>query len=267
MNTGQYITPDSILFTAAAMSGDKDFKAVPKGFYLSLIQDAFRELNLDSFFSEQRKTFDFPKDNLTLALPEDCFNVRNIYVFNGTECTIENSKKVWWKRNYYTEGSGYIANDKGNNTIDPYYKNSNSVFGDKSLARVNDRDNINQALFYNIQMGNIMFSSSCRNAGQKVHIHYNGTGGNIFDAPIIPSMFKTAIEDFVIESALRFRMANEPSMARNWMSMQQLYRVRLDKEGMNGSWFAAIMRVKRMNTSQKEELKEYLGRGGWSSNF
>lgn len=266
MNTGQYITPDSILFTAAAMAGDKDFKVIPRGFYLSLIQDAFRELNLDSFFSEQRKDFDFPLDNLTIPLPEDCFNVRNIYIYSGDTCTIYNSKKVWWKRNYYTTGNGYIANDKGNNN-DPFYGSHSAMHEDKSLIRVNNDERINDLLFYNIQMGNVMFSSSCRAAGNKVHIHYNGTGGNIVDAPIIPSMFKTAIEDFVIESALRFRMANEPSMARNWMAMQQLYSNRLNKEGMNGSWFTAIMRVKKMNTSQREELKEYLSRGAWSSAF
>lgn len=267
MNTGHYITPDEIIFNAAAMAGDKDFKVMNKGFYISLIQDAFNELSISSYFAEQRADLDFPSETLTLPLPEDCFNVKNIYIFNGDLCNIQNSRKVWWKRNYYTKGNGFIANDKGSNNRDPYYEKHSYLYNDKSYIRVDQKDRIDEALYYNIQMGNIMFSSSCRNAGTKVHIHYNGTGGSVIDAPIIPKMFKAAIADYVTEAALRFRMANEPSMARVWMGMQQLYERRLDKEGMNGSWHSAIMKVKRLNDSQKEELSEYLGKGAWSRGF
>lgn len=267
MNTGHYITPDSVLFTAAAMAGDKDFKVIPKGFYLSLIQDAFRELTIASFFAEQRAELDFPHDSLTIQLPSDCFDIKNVYIFNGDLCTTENSRKVWWKRNYFTKGNGFIANDKGKNNHDPFYQNHSTLSQDKSLIRYDHREGVNDVLYYNIQMGNMMFSSSCRAAGTKIHIHYSGTGGSVLDAPIIPIIFKPAIEDFVTEAALRYRMANEPSMARNWMAMQQLYDRRLDKEGMNGSWFSAKMKAKSMNSSQRNELAEYLGRGAWSSGF
>lgn len=266
MNTGNYITPESILFKASAMAGDREYKILPRGFYMSLIQDAFEELNMTSFFAEQRESFDFPLDGLTLPLPQGCFDVMNVYMFTGTECNISNSRKVWWKRNYYTKGEGYIANDKGNNNNDPFFgnhENMNNV--DNSLIRYSNQTTVNNTLFYNIQMGNIMFSSSCRSAGNRVHIHYHGVGGDITEAPIIPRYFKTAIEDFVIEAALRFRMANEPSNARTWQAMQQMYYVRLDKEGMNGSWFTAIQRVRRMNTSQRDELAQYLSKGQWSS--
>ena len=266
MNTGNYITPETILFTASAMCGDKDLKAMPRGFYMSLIQDAFEELNMTSFFAEQREDFDFPMDNLTLPLPKGCMDVMNVYVYSGAECNPHNSRKIYWKRNYFTHGGpGYIANDKGRNERDPFMAHHTSLNNDKSLIRFDDRQNVNQALYYNIQMGNIMFSSSCKNAGNKIHIHYHGVGGDITEAPIIPRYFKQAIEDYVTEAALRFRMANEPSMARQWQGMQQLYEKRLNKEGMFGSWFNAIQMVRDMNTSQRNELSEYLGRGGWAS--
>ncbi len=264
-NTGAFHRPSEILFMASAMSGDKEYKIIPRGFYMSLIQEAFRELNISSLFSEKRVDLPMPMDTLTLELPEDCFDVDNIYMFNGDQCVIANSRKVWWKRNYYTEGNGYIANDKGINNRDPFYGSHSLSHGqDNSLIRVNQENRINNILFYNFQMGNLMLSSSCRAAGTKVHIHYRSTGGEITEAPIIPVYFKTAMEDYVIEAALRFRMANAPSEIRAWSGLQQMYERRLDKEGMNGSWHNAILRSKRMNKSQRQELAEYLSRGAWS---
>jgi hypothetical protein len=270
MNTGQYHKPQEILFMASAMAGDRDYKVLPRGFYMALIQEAFRELNLSTFFSEKRFDFVFPTDTLTAALPEDCFNIENIYMFNGNTCDIENSRKVYWKRNYFTKGNGFIANDKGmNNLNDPFLSNrilANSTgSSDKSLIRYNDQTRVANVLYYNVQMGNLMLSSSCRGAGNKVHLHYRSTGGNVTDAPIIPVFFKTAMEDYVTEAALRFRMANEPLNARTWQALQQMYERRLDKEGMNGSWHRANMSVKRLNKSQLEELKTYLGRAAWAS--
>lgn len=271
MQTGQYHPPSEILFMASAMCGDKENKFVPRGFYMSLIQEAFRELNMFSFFSEKRQDYDFPLDDLTLPLPEDCFDVENVYIFNGDNCVITNSRKVYWKRNYYTQGAGYIANDKGTNMNDPFIMNhtlaskKNFDKNDKSLIRYEDQTSVNSVLFYNIQGGNIMFSSSCRAAGNKVHIHYRGTGGKIIEAPIIPAFFKVAIEDYVIEAALRYRMANEPLSARTWSALQQMYMQRLDKNGMNGSWHNAKMFITRLNKSQLQELATYLGRGSWAS--
>lgn len=267
MNTGSYITADDILFKASAMSGDKDYKDLPKGFYYHLIQQAFEELNLDSFFQELRIDLPMPTDTLTLKLPDGCFNVRNIYIFDGDECNIASSRKVWWKRNYYTKGSGYIANDKGNNTRDPYYNKHGLGQSNKSLIRYDNSHSVNSELYYNIQMGDLMLSSSCRGAGTKVHIHYNGTGCAIGEAPIIPVYFRTAMEHYVIVEALLYRIANNEGDVRKWQMLYSTYERKLDKEGYDGSWHKAIDRVRSMNTSQREELKEYLSRGGWASGF
>lgn len=272
MNTGNFISPDIILFNAAAMAGDKDYRVIPRGFYLALIQEAFEALALDTFFDERRDNYDFPNDSLTLPLPPTCFNVKNIYLFSGNICDISSSKKVYWKRNYYTQGNGYLANDKGNhNQNDPFYDNHGSgihVHGDQSFARLGD--NVETRLFYNIQAGNLMLSSSCRGQGNKVHIHYNGSGCAIGDAPIIPIYLRTAMEDYVIEAAMRFRMANDPVNARTWQSLWKVYEQRLNKDatyGFGGSWQAAEYRVKNLNSSQRQELAEYLSRGGWGTGF
>jgi hypothetical protein len=268
MNTSVYISPSDILSVATAMVGDRDYKIIPRGFYMSLIQEAFEKLAIDTFFQELRADFDFPIDTLTLPLPEGCFNVKNVYMFSGTECNITKSHKVYWKRNYFTRGVGFIANDKGNQNLgDPFYANHSlgNRYGNHETIRF-DGNIVNQRLFYNLQMGNIMLSSSCASMGNKVHIHYNGTGCAIGDVPIIPIFLRQAMEDFVIEAALRFRIANDPVNARNWMAVQQLYDKRLNQP-YEGSWEKAEQRIKFMNSSQREELGDYLGHGGWGSGF
>lgn len=262
MNTGNYITPETIIFNASVNAGDKNYIAFPKGFYMSLIQDAFEELNMTSFFAEERADFDFPQHNLTLPLPKGCINVMNVYVYSGHECNPNNSRKIWWKRNYFTKGGpGYIANDKGRNDRDPFMSSHSTISGsDKSLIRYDNANSVNETLYYNIQMGNVMFSSSCKSAGNKVHIHYRGVGGDVTEAPIIPRYYKQAIEDYVTEAVLRARMANEPSNVRNLQGLWGIYEKRLNKEGMFGSWFSAVQMVRDMNTSQYNELSEYLGK-------
>jgi hypothetical protein len=264
MNTGSFIKVEDILFKAAAMAGDQEYKVIPKGFYIALISDALKEFELDSMFTIARKDFDMPTDNLSIPLPEDCFNLKEVYVYSGDACTISNSKKLWWKRNYYTTGNGYFAKDKGNNGNDPYYLTHNNYGEDKSLIRYNNQDSVNNLLFYGVQMGVLMLSSSVLSAGSKIHIVYNSTGSSVLDAPIIPLFCKQAVEDFVTESALRFRMANEPSNIRAWMPLQQMYAIRLDKEGKNGSWFNAIMRVRNLDDAERNDLNNYYGRGSWA---
>ena len=262
MNTSSYISPDIILSTASAMVGDREYKVLSKGFYQSLIQQAFEALALDTFFDERRHDEPFPEETLTISLPPGCFNLRNVYIFTGDKCNIADSRKVYWKRNYYSEGKGYIANDKGNhNHNDPFYSNHTARREEMNSDR---RDNLSveNRLYYNIQMGNIIFSSSCRGLGAKIHFHYNGTGCDIGETPIIPIYLRRAMEDFVIEAALRFRMANDPVNARTWQSLQQMYDKRLN-DPINGSWQNAEIKVKSLNSSQREELIEYLGRPAW----
>lgn len=266
--TGNYIKVDDIIFKVAGFAGDTSYKYAPKGFYVQLISDAFEELNMDTMLLDGHADFDMPTDHLTIPLPGDCFNVRNIWIFDGSICDIGRSRKVWPKRNFYTQGHGYLANRTGRNTNDPYYPNDTLVSSrtpesnDKSLIRYANNETVNNVLFFNVQNGNLMLSESCRRAGGRVHIHYNSTGCEVGDAPIIPRFYKTAIEDYATEAAMRFRMANESSN-KTWQVLQQTYERRSDKNGMNGSWHDAVMKSRAMSTAEKESLSAYLGKGAW----
>lgn len=266
MTVESFVSPDEILSMVTPLVGDRDYKSLPKGFYISIIQKAVEELAIDTFFQELRVDLDFPYDNLTIDLPSGCFNVKNVYVFSGDECVYSKSHKVWWKKNFFTNGNGYIANNKGNNPGDPFYDSNynGNVYGDKSLIRFQG-NSIERRLFYNIQMGKMMFSSSCRNVGQKVHIHYNGTGGSIGEQPIIPTFARVAIEDYVLEYVLRQKIATD-SDPRRWQSLYNITHSRLNKP-YEGSWAKAEYRIRNMNESQRRELCEYLSKPAFGTGF
>jgi hypothetical protein len=267
MNANSYIPPSVINSSAAIMVGDREFKVFPIGFYNILLQEAFERLALDTYFDVKRANI--PLDGgLVYELPKDCFNVKNVYIFSGDICDITGSRKVYWKRNYYTQGNGFIANDRGgSNWPDPFYGNNlrgSHQYGNQLTVRLDERDVVNN-LFYNFQMGNIMLSSSCLNAGQSLHIEYNGTGCAIDEAPIIPVFLRTAMQDYVTEAALRARMANSEDV-RRWQAIWTVYDKRLNHP-YTGSWEKAEYMVKNMNSSQREELNEYLGRPAFASGF
>lgn len=239
----------------------------PKGLYISFIQRAFEALALNTFFDERHADFNFPTDTLTAPLPEGCFNVIGAWMYSGSQCDFHDTRKIWWKRNYFTEGKGYIANNKEDNRKDPFFpKNYPSDINIRAAVGGPNENlfSLNRHLFYNIQNGNIMFSSSCKSAGTKVHIYYNGTGCAIGEVPIIPIFLRTAIEDYLTVEALLLRIANDVD-PRRWQSLLGFYNTKLDKEGMNGSWHNAEYMIKSLNESQRSDLYEYLGRPSWGS--
>jgi hypothetical protein len=264
MDTGAYIEPKEIMMYAAGMAGDTEFKAIPRGFYKTIVQDAFRELNMHTLFLDARVDYKMPQ-NLVVELPDDCVDVTDVYVFNGDRCVISNSRKVYWKRNYFTNGNGYIANNKGNNHGDPFMGSTSSLPQDNNMIRVGDSTSTSGILFYEIESGQLRVSSSCRSAGAKLHVKYKSSGGDLMDAPVIPLFFKKAIQDYVISEALLFRMANEPSRIRDLSQLQRRYEMALDKNGMDGSWHSATMLARRTTSSKMDELKTYLGRAAWSN--
>jgi hypothetical protein len=266
MNTGSYIKPEIIISKVAIMVGDTEFNSLPRPFYNSLVQQAFEKLALATFFDEKRADIDL-NGSLVHDLPKDCFNVINVYIYSGTSCDITKSHKVWWKRNYYTRGNGYIANHKGNNAGDPFFDNSNSFhrYGQALEARGVGIAHQN-LLYYNFQNGNIMLSSSCLSSGNKLHIHYHGTGCAVDEAPIIPIFLREAMEDYVITQALLARIANDNGDVRKWQALYQIHDAKLSHP-FTGSWVRAEEAVKSMNSSQRSELKDYLSKAAWANDL
>lgn len=264
-----YVSVNEILHDVTKLVGDQRMDFYSKGGYVSLVQQALEGLAFDTFFDIKRESFNFPIDSLSLPMPLGAFNIKEIYLYNGTECDIDRSQKVWHKRNYYTNGTGYFSNNKGNNINDPFYDGNSIRYKDTLDGTLNSgyyrrsAGDVNNRFFYNIQNGIIMFSSSCRSFS-KVHIVFNGTGCEIGDEPIIPLFLREAVKDYVCEEVLRAKMVVDPKMATLW----SIYEKRLNRDqkyGINGSWYRAEYRIKTMSSAERSDLANYLGRPSWGS--
>lgn len=238
-----------------------------RGYYVSGIQKAVEELAYETFFDVQ--TTDLPLNeenikNLAIEMPPNCFNIREIYLFNCTCtdssdsdatvhgcCTPSSSVVVHWKRLYNNAGKGgsYTAHivEKGRATPDPIYGAGTSFSTEATIG---------STLYYaNIQNGLIMLSS---NASGFSHIRlvYNGTAGAIGDEPAIPRFLRTVIVDYVVERVLRALSAKNP---RKWRILWADAYARLN-DFRNGSWVRAERRIKSLDTWKRDEMREYTGR-------
>lgn len=262
MNTSRhnFVTVNEILSDVLKLVDDERYETNSKGYYTSLIQQALEGLAFDTFFDERREDFEFPVDTLSLEMPIGAFNIKHIYLYTGTSCDITRSQKVWWKKNYYTNGNGYFADNKGNNS-DPFFPSENLGIRKDALL-VRPTAHVENHFFYNVQNGIIMFSSKCR-VYPRVHVVYNGTGCDLGDIPIIPLFLREAVVDFTTEFTLRIKMAKPDG--RQWAQLWQIYDKKLDRNGFDGSWHRAEMRVKTMSSAERNDLFEYLGKGQWQS--
>jgi len=267
-----FVTPDQILADVLKFVDDEDFRLNTRGFYVSQMQQALQELAYDTFFDERTQAFDVPAD-LKLEMPEGAFNIRQMYLFNGTKCNIKTAQNVYWSRNYITDGKGFVKRDRGNlNRNDPFYAPRERT-RDKHLDDALDGapfnnsrqitsggSNVSQLFFYGIQSGLIMLSPSCTKF-EKILIVFNGTGGKIGDIPCIPQYLREAVKHFVIDVALLIAMAKREDVNR-WIRLQQLNERKLKgtRREEEGSWYKAEYRVKSMDSKAQEDLKEYLSR-------
>lgn len=269
MNTSKhnFVTVNEILSDVLKLTDDERYEVNSKGYYTSLIQQALEGLAFDTFFDERRADFDFPSETLGLEMPIGAFNIRNIYLYSGTECNISKSQKVWWKNNYFTQGNGYVADNKEHNHNDPFMPNNS--YGRPSLPGQHTnhhRTSVESHYFYNVENGLIMFSSYCRSF-PRVHIKYNGVGCDLGDIPIIPLFLREAVIDFATEYTLRIKMSKQDG--RGWMPLWEVYDKRLNRDYQygwgQGSWYRADQRVKSMSTAERNDLFEYISKSSWQS--
>ena len=246
MNSRDFISFNDVAFEILQTVDDvKLKKGLAKGWYIQQAKNAIEELSFDTFFDERTMVLDVPKD-LQLDMPKDMFNIREMYLFNGANCCVpETSALVHWKRLFNNKPQGGETgkrvefSKRGNR--DPFY--AESLF---DFETVSDRIH-----YFNIQNGVIMFSSNSTGF-TKVKIIYNGMGGEIDEAPIIPRFFRQAITYFVLVKFYEYQIGREPRRHGGTLTRHQL---KLDRE-----WEKAENRIKMMDTLEKDELNEYLSR-------
>lgn len=266
LSPSAFVTPEQVLSDVTRIVDDAGFKFMSKGFYENQIENALQELAFDTFFDQKSTSVPVPQ-NLRVDMPDSSFNIRNLYVFNGTKCNIATAQKLWHKRNYWTGGDGYLARDRGNNGNDPFYKHR-SVQTDAVPNRnkiVPGISQLNDVYFYNIEGGVIMLSPNCRSFAN-LFIQYNGTGLGSSDKPVIPLFLKEAVKGWVAEQILTMRMAHSSGNDyAKWAGVYNIVHKKLrgERSIFDGDWYKAEERVKYLDKNEREDLKEYLTRLGY----
>lgn len=251
MNSNDFVSVNHILAEVSMTLNDADYrKGFSIGWYTSRIQDALQELAFDTFFDTITIDKDVPKDTLSMELPQNVFNIREIYLYNGSCCMPSTSQVVWYKRLYNNNGKGeqYTAKikDQGDsNGDDPFLPSSYNY--NSALAYVGNK------YYANVQNGRIMLSSECK-AYDKIRLVVNGMGTAIGDTPIVPRFFERAINDYVEE---RFYNAMKSREVRKYRPLWNDAFSRLN-DPREGSWKKARMRISSMDSWEKESYNEYI---------
>jgi hypothetical protein len=257
MDSNEWITQEELLSDILIQAGDVDLKkGLTLGYYRSRIQQAVEKLAISTFYDVITGDFTLPK-NLIDSLPINCFNIREIYLWNGSCCQPEHSVIVHFKRLFNNKpggGNGNYTALRNNNNIgdDPFYNwdwdwGFGQGFGDTGGPF---------RLYYaNIQNGKIMFSSNSQGYSH-YRIVYNGFGGEIGDPPIVPRLLRETAIDMVVCSIFQALMAREP---RAYMALYREYREKLYNY-RDGTFWDAKNRISAMNSWSRKDYEEYQSR-------
>ena len=245
-SAADFLTVDEIISDVTASVNDREFSLMSKGYYVSTIQSCLQELAYDTLFDVRYESIPI-NGSTRIDMPKGAFNIRNMWVFNGDNCGMNDSQKVWYKRNYYTNGNGGISNNTGKG-------------GDMFFKHVHVPGNL---LFGNVQNGIIMLSQSCTGY-EKLFIEFNGVGCDIGETPSIPMHLRRAVTLWSKMQILEIKMAQAAGTAEfpHWSKMRDnTYTELYGRRGTEDSvWSDAQTRVKRMSKHKANDLKEYFTR-------
>jgi len=232
------LSVEEILSDVLRNVDDEGMVKISKGYYTSLIRKALEKISFQLYVTKKMEYFDYAP---IIDIPKNCWNIREIYLFNGDCCNIETAQNVWWKKNY----KGNEANRVTSSTDDPFIK------------KYSYSDNI---YYYNADSGKIYLSSSCATFA-KVMIVFNGIGSPIDTTPLIPIRLRTVIVDLTtleIFRKLKARVSN-PKEAQLYRQLYNDTYVNLYDKA-SGSWWDAIVYANSMDSHSRQSLKEYLSK-------
>ncbi len=237
------ITPDQILADVLTETEDYDYREFTKGWYISQMQQCLEELSFDTFLKVIEDDFDFPVDTLAFRLPANSFNLRGIWVYNGSIGVPSDSQRVLWKRGYYTRGfdKDFIAENKHGQQgpyIWPISETSES-----------------QYLWASVDNGIIQFSQSAASYSY-IHLRYNGTLIPIGETPLIPQFFRQAVKLWVsLEFYRRMRKRNPRTYSVLFRDTHKELHA-----PFTGVWDIAMVRSMSLDSKARSDFKEYLSK-------
>lgn len=195
-----FTTADEILIDVVQLTGDEGFRWRPKGFYLSHLKQGMKRLGFQTLAFDRFIDVPVPTD-LTYELPKDFWNMKNFWLYDGEDCNVSRRANVYWKRNYFTRGQGYLANNDWSNTWDPFHAPVNQYWfwgQDPWLY------------YYNVQNGLLMLSSNCTNF-QRMHIEFH-TLGVSGEEIMVPEFMREALKYFICYTVCVNRFKEDKSL-------------------------------------------------------
>lgn len=249
-----FVSLDELLNEITTQCQDRDFRSgFTRGYYMSRIKVALEEMALDSLYLEGTIDMDIDQECLQVNMPNEMFNVHEIYVYNETCCSPTSSSRVYWKRQFNNRpgGMGYTSTVK------------DTASGDLDPITPRFYNNHGGSLKYaNMQNGIVMLSDSC-SGYSKIRFIGNMFDGDPCEVPCVPRWFRRACVDWVCEEYFRFQLASKnPVLNLTQASkLHQIYDDRLNGRGRDlGSWKKAEIRVKKMDEWEKDSMNEYLSK-------
>lgn len=258
-----FVSVNEILADVLKITKDADFRVNSRGWYISQIRQALQELSFDTFFDERNEELIIP-DDLRVEMPKGAFNLKQIFLFNGSKCNVgQNTPNVYYKNNFWTGGQGYLAKDKWRNSGDPFHQRREGYpgsLGSNYSNTYSSGERNNQLYYFGMQNGLIMLSESCRQF-EKIMVFYNGIGGEAGDLPVIPPFFRQAVKDYVSLNALDMLIADstEPAQMNKWTFLRSTVDNRMNKP-YDGTWAKAEHRAKHTDKKVRQDYKEYLAK-------
>lgn len=238
------VTPDEILADVLTETEDFDYRDFTRGWYMSQMQQCLEELSFDTFMVEIDNDFPFPSETSAISLPANAFNVRGIWVYNGSLGVPTNSQIVSWKRGAYSRGSGksFFAEHKAGQTENPW------------ILPISDTVQ-SELIWASINNGVVQFSSQAATYSY-VHLRYNGTFTPIGETPFVPPFFRQVVKLWVTLEYYRRMRKRNPRVYRTIFKdvYDELY------GGFSSKWDTAITRSKSIDTKSANDLKEYLSK-------
>lgn len=241
-NPNDLVTPEIILFDVLEETSDKDFREMTRGWYVGQIQNALSEIEFDTRFNTLFYDQAIP-DDLRMEVPRGCFNVDDVYIYNGKlKEPSAPPKPLWWKRRMLrAPGSDYSANLRG------------GVAHEWSVTPASTYEN---KLFFNITNRVIDLSSSCASY-EFIRIVYNGTSIPIGSVPFVPPFLRRYVHMFCVENfwrVMKGRYKDEPRNRTNW---SDAYGILYGDGGLKDQ---AVVRMKKLDSKFRRDLMEYLSR-------
>ena len=267
LSPSSLISIGDILADVLKVVKDTGFKTSSRGWYTSQIQQALEELSFDTFFDKRNVILDIP-ENLRVELPKGAFNLKQIYLFNGDSCNINNRVNVYWKRNYINActGNGSVSRDNWENERDPFFTqrnftSRNELFDHGRSPYGSGSNRGPEDLYYaGMQNGLITLSPNSKRF-QKIFLVYNGVMTDIGEVPFVPQFFRQAVKTWVLVPALEAKMTETLNTAEygHWANLHAKYERKKD-DPFTGDWVKAERRAKKLNFKERQDIKEYLTR-------